>query len=65
MGDEMRESKLYCDVCRKEIKGKYYHINTNCTDCYITAMPPNSLLVDLCSKECIIQWVKKDNEVAV
>ena len=58
----MRESKIYCDVCKKEIKSIYHHISTNCMDGYITAKAPNSLVADLCSKDCVIKWAEKNKE---
>ena len=53
----MRESKVYCDVCKKQIdiNGIYYKAGVSCDTGHITWPLPNN--VETCSVKCAVKWL--------
>lgn len=54
----MKETKYYCDMCKKEIINIRYQIHSDSLQGLL--LQPDS--VEVCSKECIKEWLRRDKK---
>ena len=56
-GEEMRETKAFCDICKKQIDITriYYIVGVSCDTGFITKPFPNN--VETCSVNCAVKWL--------